>query len=300
VVLANASSRNNVVLLTGAMIGSAFCVAAWSLADLLIHLGEYLHFHRRLGEFQMYMTAGGIMMINLLIVCAFLSHPRTPRRYRWIAAAVAVPLAINLTFTFTRSSWLGFLGGVLVIVVKRSRKILIPLGAILLLLAIFAPPEMKERFMSMFDPNHPNNVSRVNMWRTGVRIIRDHPLFGIGDVGTETVWNHYSDPGWPWEGHLHNNLIMWLVTIGIAGCAAVIAIFIRMWRVFSRLERKLRDDWFAGSLALAGLAVIAGFQINGLFEWNFGDAEIITLVWAILGLILAADNVTRPAPASRP
>src|SRR5207249_1652549 len=105
VILASATSRMNVALLAAAMAGSAFCVAGWSLVDLLMHLGEYLHFHRRLGEFQIYMTAGGIMMINLLVVCAFLAHPRIPRVYRWIAAGAALPLAINLTFTFTRSSW---------------------------------------------------------------------------------------------------------------------------------------------------------------------------------------------------
>jgi O-antigen ligase len=136
------------------------------------------------------------------------------------------------------------------------------------------------------------------MWKTGVRIIEDHPLFGIGDVGTETVWNRYSDPGWTWEGHLHNNLIMWLVTLGAVGCTVIVWIFVRMWRVFSRIERKFRDDWLAGSLALGGLAVIVGFQVNGLFEWNFGDAEIITLMWAILGLVLVADNVIRPPGGS--
>jgi hypothetical protein len=27
--------------------------------------------------------------------------------------------------------------------------------------------------------------------------------------------------------------------------------------------------------------------VNGLFEWNFGDTEIIMLVWATLGLVFA-------------
>jgi O-antigen ligase len=134
------------------------------------------------------------------------------------------------------------------------------------------------------------------MWKTGLRIMKDYPVFGIGDVGSETVWNKYSDPGWTWEGHLHNNIIMWFVTLGSVGAAVIIGLFVKMWLVMSRIERRIRSDWLGGSLALGGLAVLVGFQVNGLFEWNFGDAEIITLVWAVLGLILAADRLL-PSPA---
>jgi O-antigen ligase len=156
---------------------------------------------------------------------------------------------------------------------------------------IASPAEIQGRFLSIFDPGHPANVSRVNMWKTGLRIIMDHPLVGIGDVGTETVWDRYSDPGWQWEGHLHNNLIMWAVTLGLAGFLALVALFVKIWLEFAAIERELRTDWFGGSLALGGMAVLAGFHINGLFEWNFGDAEIITILWAITGLVLAAERL---------
>ncbi len=152
---------------------------------------------------------------------------------------------------------------------------------------------MKGRIYSIVDPNHRTNVTRVNMWRTGLRIIADHPIVGIGDIGTETVWNQYSDPGWQWEGHLHNNLIMWFVTLGVIGFAALVALFVKIWLIVKKIEQRLRNDWFSGSLALGGLAALVGFHINGLFEWNFGDAEIITLIWAIIGLILTADKIAK-------
>jgi hypothetical protein len=36
--------------------------------------------------------------------------------------------------------------------------------------------------------------------------------------------------------------------------------------------------------------------VNGLFEWNFGDTEIIMLIWAVLGLVFAATRHAAAAP----
>lgn len=291
VVLSNTTTRHRLGWLVGALLGSSIATSLWSFHDVFLHFQEYLHLQRRLGEFQIYMTAGGIMMITLLLVLPFLIHPGTPKKIRWILGCAALPLAINLYFTFTRSSWLGLLGGILVIAGVRSKKILVPVGILSVVVFLLAPLEVKERVYSIVDPSHPSNVGRVNMWNTGLRVVQDHPLFGIGDVGTETIWNQYSDPGWEWEGHLHNNIIMWLVTLGAFGFAILVALFTKLWLVAWNTQRTLRDDWLGSSLAVGMLAVLVGFHINGLFEWNFGDTEIITIVWALTGLTLAAQRL---------
>lgn len=294
VLVANIRTPAQLRWLFVALVGSAVGVSLYSFSDVFAHVSEYLHFQRRLGEFQIYMTAGGIMMIALLLLLPFALHPRTPSKIRILALFALAPLATNLFFTFTRSSWLGLAAGVLVIAGYRSKRILVPVGVLAVVILLVSPPEIRERFLSIFDPQHPTNVSRVNMWKTGFRIIADHPLVGIGDVGTETVWDRYSDPGWQWEGHLHNNLIMWCVTLGGIGLAVLLALFVKLWLECAGIERRLRGDWFGGSLALGALAVQAGFHVNGLFEWNFGDTEIITILWAITGLVIAAERL---APA---
>jgi hypothetical protein len=42
---------------------------------------------------------------------------------------------------------------------------------------------------------------------------------------------------------------------------------------------------------LGALASYLGFQVNGLFEWNFGDAEIAMLLWLTVGLALSAQKI---------
>ena len=55
----------------------------------------------------------------------------------------------------------------------------------------------------------------------------------------------------------------------------------------------MKGYWLEGSLALGALAVFVGFHINGLFEWNFGDQEIILLFWFTVGITLAAQRFSR-------
>ena len=293
IIVANTTSSKELKLLFGALMFSAVVVSLWSMRDLVLHFNEYLHFQRRLSEFQIYMTAGGLMMIALLLLLPFLVHKETPKKLRWLCFIIIIPLGINLFFTFTRSSWLGFLVGSIVIGTFRSKKIFLALTGIILVILLIASPEVNNRIYSIFDPNHPMNVTRVHMWKTGWKIFLDHPLVGIGDIGTETVWDQYADPGWVKEGHLHNNIIMWMVTLGVVGTIALIALFVKIGMFLYSIVKKYGDDWLTSSLALGGLAVIVGFQVNGLFEWNFGDTEIITVVWAIVGLNIAASKIVQ-------
>ncbi len=291
VMFGNIRSTRMLKILFGTLMAAMIFVALWSLRDVFFHLHEYVLFQRRLREFQMYMTAGGMMMFGLLLLLPFVLHPKTPSKLRWFALASLVPVGTNLLFTFTRSSWLGFLMGAIVIGAYRAKRIFLPLALVVITVVTVSSPEMKERMSSIFNPYHPNNITRLHMWETGIKIFKDHPIVGVGDIGIEHVWDFYAPPENEFVGHLHNNLLMWLVTLGSIGFVVLVALFVKLWIVISRIEQKLHDNWFLGSLALGCLAVMTGFHINGLFEWNFGDVEIIIVVWTIVGMTLAAEKV---------
>ncbi|MEO8168798.1 MAG: O-antigen ligase family protein, partial [bacterium] len=293
IIFANTGSTRTLKLLTGAFIASVVFVSLWSLRDVILHIHEYVLFQRRLREFQMYMTAGGMMMFGMLLLLPFVVHAKTPPKIRWLALAAMVPVATNLFFTFTRSSWMGFLAGAIIIGTYRAKKIFLPMIIIIGVGVMFSSPEMQERMSSIFNPYHVNNISRLHMWQVGWKIFLDHPVLGIGDIGIDNVWTQYAPPDWPVEGHLHNNIITVLVTIGSLGFIALAALFIKLWLVVSQIEKRLHTQWFHGSLALGALAMFAGFHVNGMFEWNFGDAEIIMVVWAVTGLVLGAEKVAQ-------
>jgi len=53
------------------------------------------------------------------------------------------------------------------------------------------------------------------------------------------------------------------------------------------------NERFMKGVALGSLAAYTGFLVNGLFEWNFGDSEVIMLVWLFAGLALATERLAQ-------
>ncbi len=247
----------------------------------------------RLGIFQFYMTTAGLMMIGTLLLVPFLVHPGTPRLVRILAGVGVIPVVVSLYATVTRGSYLAVAAGLLFIGLVKNRKLIIPLLVILILVIVFAPPYVESRIRSIVDMNHPENISRMMMWTAGWRIFLANPIVGVGDIDLGNLMRQYADPGYPgvW-GHLHNIPLQFLATLGLVGFFAVTAMFTAIVMVEWRVYRRVRQEWFRGSVALGALAVFVGFQVNGLTEWTFGDQELVVLFWSTVGLTLAAGRMT--------
>jgi len=246
----------------------------------------------RMGIFQFYMTSSGLMMITLLMLLPFAIHPETPKRIRAVAVIGLIPVGISLYATATRGAYLAVAAGVAFIALLGNRKLLLALAALLLFVILFASPQVDGFIRSIVDWNDPENASRLALWKTGLKILAGHPVVGVGDIDLHELSLRYTDPGHlPEHGHLDNNAMQFLVTLGVLGFAAVAALFIRILQAEWRIWKRVRADWFRGSVALGALAVFVGFQVNGLTEWNFGDQEVVILFWLTLGLSLAVGDL---------
>jgi len=273
----------------GVLLGAAVLVATIGVFKLLLGgPGE----NTRLEIFQFYMTTSQLMMIALLLILPFAVNPAAPRAVRLASCAALIPVGISLYATVTRGAYLAAAAGVILIACVRNWKILIPLALLVLAIALFAPPYVTGRIHSIVDIHHPENETRLLLWSTGLKIFADHPVTGVGDIDLGSLLKQYAGPGYSglW-GHLHNTAIHVLVTLGVIGALAVLALFIRIGLEEWRIYRRVRGDWFAGSFALGAFAVFVGFQVNGLTEWSFGNQMVVILVWVSLGISLALGRI---------
>jgi putative inorganic carbon (HCO3(-)) transporter len=254
----------------------------------------------RLSIYQHYMTEGGIKMFAILLPMPLLLEGRTPRRLRYLVGILLLPVVLTLILTQTRSSWLGLLGGVAVLGLARNRKPFLAFAIVLILfLFVLAPHTLQQRALSIFDPHNPNNVSRIHMIGTGLRMFIDHPVLGVGDVNLRALYVQYTIPIDAAEGgHLHNNIVQMLVTLGTMGFVVVMALFALIGRSLWLAYRNTNGDWLLGSICLGGFSAYIGFQVNGLFEYNFGDHEIAVLLWFVVGLAYSAQRLLSPAGTS--
>ncbi len=274
---------------------------AAALQSLLGIVHQVIGNEERLGLFQHYMTGGGLRMIMLLLFLPLLLDRNTPRRERAVIAVAVALMLVALVLTMTRSSWLGFAAGAVLIGALRYRMLIPALAVVLVLVFLIAPRQYRERLSLMFTTQKTelqgetggeavvqSNQSRMRMWRTGWRMFVEHPVAGVGDGEMYTMYREYVPDAIKDEGgHLHNTYIHVLATHGIIGFIAMLALFgaiaWREWRIIRR-----EKGTATGAVALGALAAFAGFLVNGMAEYNFGDHEIVLLLWMTFGLVNAA------------
>ena len=142
------------------------------------------------GMLGLNMTYSGLVM---LVVCAAFARIMFATHNRTWAALVMPALLIALAFTFTRSAWIGACCGVGLLFVLRDFRLLALLPVALGLFMVLAPPNLSARIYSTFSLTDPSNADRVAMMKSGMRIIRDHPLAGVGPDMIMEVYPEYRD-----------------------------------------------------------------------------------------------------------
>ncbi|MHB8904531.1 MAG: O-antigen ligase family protein [Melioribacteraceae bacterium] len=146
----------------------------------------------------------------------------------------------------------------------------------------------RNRLLSGIDLYIPSNFSRLALWRAGLLIFRDHPLVGVGDIDLAELYKLYKrDFDKEIQGHMHNNFIHLLVTLGMFGFIAIIFLMAKILIIHLKNYSVLKGEPFAASYALGAAGSFIAFIVSGLTEWNFGDHEIITMIWFMLALSIA-------------
>ena len=93
------------------------------------------------------------------------------------------------------------------------------------------------------------------------------------------------------RGHMHNNFLNVGVHQGIVGLAIFIALFVVIIKDEYRIYKGVLKNKFLSSVVLGSLAAFVGFLVNGIFELNFRDSEVIMLIWFTIGVALASKKI---------
>ena len=258
--------------------------AIWGIVQFGIL--EYDHLGRRPhGWMSHYMTYAGLLMVVSVVAAArVLFHAKDRTWSALVIPAVLVAIALTLT----RSAWVGTCVGLSLLLVLKDFRLLAALPVLAALFFGLAPPQVTDRLYSTFDLQDPTNRDRLAMARTGVRMIQDYPLTGVGPNMVQEVYVDYRDANAVQitNPHLHN------VPMQIAAERGLPALALWLWFVLSvvvSLFRKLQTTTYK-SLSAGGLAALACMLAAGLFEYNFGDSEFLMMLLVIITLPYVADT----------
>ncbi|MGH2570296.1 MAG: O-antigen ligase family protein [bacterium] len=276
----------------GTLIGATAIVAAWGLGA---HVAAGGGLEQRLhGISGFYMTVAAILMVvALLVIGEFLAALRAPstRRVVFLSVCGAVIL-VALLATYTRGSWVGFALGALWLF-RRRWTALLSLAVVAGLFFVLGPADARDRVLSIFDPHHPRNAERLLIWRHGVSLVAERPIFGAGLVIPAEIMEHEvvtPDGTIRVHSHMHNAFLQIAVSMGLPALAVFAWWMVELFRAAGRAARHtIRNLWEEG-LVLAYPAILVALLANGLFEWNFGDSEVLGLLYLLTGCLLGVET----------
>ena len=153
---------------------------------------------RPTGALTHYMTYSGTLM---LVACTAAARILFRQQDRLWAALIMPALIVALAATLTRNAWVGACAGIgLLLLMRDFRLVALLLPVVAAVFIAFSPPAVNQRFVQTFwstdtsDPSAESNRDRLAMIRSGLRMIKDHPLTGVGPDMVRKVYR-VSRPG---------------------------------------------------------------------------------------------------------
>lgn len=209
-------------------------------------------------------------------------------------------MILALLFSLTRGVWVAYVVVLFLLgIVKGGKALLGVTGGVFLLggLLFSAGLGVQERAWQAFDLKE--NLGRSQIWVANLDMLKDRPLFGWGYGNYRKFRDPYYQryPKANHSGHAHNSFLQIAVDSGLVGLAAFLAFFVVLLRTGWQAYRLLPPTAEPlRSFALGAWLSIIGFLIGGMTQHNFGDAEVVIVMWTVAGLMARMQSMAIREP----
>jgi O-antigen ligase len=209
---------------------------------------------------------------------------------RWLYGFASVLLTAALFLTYSRGAWVvGVPASLLFLAALRGRRtFLLAVGLAVLVAVLLVAAVGPGRLTSLLDASQGTTFFRLQLWRSSLAMIGDHPILGVGlDNFLYQYRSHYVLPT-AWEefnlSHPHNIVLDFWLRLGLPGLAILVwilaAFFRRAWRLYRGLPK--------GNEQLLVVGLMAGminFVAHGLVDNAFFLVDLAFAFMLMLALI---------------
>jgi hypothetical protein len=238
----------------------------------------------------------GLLLDRVIPVCLaviLVASLDRVRRLAWYSVG-AILLAV-LLLSYSRGAWAAIAIACLAVVVATRRwGRWVAIAAVVVALGLLAVKE--KSVVNALSAGHAGTAqNRVYIWKSGLQMLRRHPLFGIGP---DNFIHYYAptkqqDPysacapglGYldrqhagaePCLSHPHNELLDFWLSAGIAGLAAFLWVLILFWRSLYTAFRHAVDG--RELVVGAGGAMLASL-FHGLVDNSYFLQDLSVIFW---------------------
>ena len=205
-----------------------------------------------------------------------------------------------LVLTWSRGAWLGALCAFVIFLFMMSRYAaagVVCFGLTAPAWIAMLPKKLVRRLLSIGNIADHSTSTRVEIWNTSTRLIRDHLLTGLGagGVGFGQAFSQYAAASLTGVEHSHSLYLQLLIIHGIAGLALFVWIFALLTRrcvATARLPREQMSVRPCVGLCVGLYSGIAGLLIGGFSDYVWYNYRICAMMWLVLGLAVACARLS--------
>lgn len=207
------------------------------------------------------------------------------------------PVLIMTTIcTFSRGALLGLIPVLLLIILNDKRKVMLSILFIILVVGAYflTPQEMKERAKTMKEyKTESSALHRLHAWSAGLKMIKDHPITGVGLRCFGNYSWDYSKGGVGSPGLVaHNSFISMAAENGLIAFTIwmllIISCFYDTWKLKKRFENSQDADWIVHSANLIQVS-LSGYMVSAFFL----SREGFEFLYFLFGLTVMLKNITK-------
>jgi len=230
----------------------------------------------------------------LLGICIYNAH----KIRSWTYMIFFLLCARGAHVTYSRGTWLAFgVGALLVIVITRSKKLIIP-GILLIILVIINPSILPEsitgRFKSTFtheqtyfeqsveEKVEKSASDRIIIWRGALNMIKKNPILGFGFGVFPYFIMDYSEI--EEKRDAHNTYLRIAAEMGVPALLVFLSLLIIVFSTTLWVFRYSKDNFFKGCAA-GFLGGIVGLAVACMFGSRMNSLEIAGQFWIIAALM---------------
>ncbi|GFP76752.1 O-antigen ligase family protein [Clostridium fungisolvens] len=233
-------------------------------------------------------TLGAFEVLMFFPLLSMIRLKNSHNVFRVFAIITSVLALINLVMSMSRSALLGFGAGLVLLTIIFGKKILllfVPVAAVLLVL-----PSTINRIKQIGDSSQ--NDSRVKIWNIAAKMIKDHPIGGVGNGNFITNYPKYVKmyPQFKEEGvdvfPSHNSFLKVGSELGFVGELSFIVVLLLILReAFYFIKHKSES---LNSYFLEGfVVVIVPFLVMNCFDNILFVPKVATYFWIMVAILFS-------------
>ncbi len=252
-------------------------------------------------------------MLSMFILIYIFLLARQPRIVTRVFLLLSMGLTgVSLLFTYTRGPWLATAVALVTLAVLRDsfRRVLIGMAVLSLILGALGLYQMANTEFLQERMENTNTIeNRLSFLSTALRMIRDHPFFGVGFFRFNDYRDDYNQATYvPFYGLvrkrmgegmvIHDIYLGRLAEEGLLSVILMFGFYIVVGRAWLRQWRaEPRGPWFNRDFLALVAGMMTSYLIGGMII-DFRYFDLVNVVFALLAGILygyRSHHYARPA-----